>query len=312
MRLAEAIDAHPTWWRFPGEPEGVKGFLGAGLFVVGDQPSTSDWPASNPNRRAFYELLRRFELADAHLTDVYKKRGISSALGKGLPADFAEHVSFLRSEIELLKPTRVIALGELAFQLLDTHVPEVRNRLAKVWHFAYAARPGKLDEWESQWRTALRASPGRQVDMRSTLASPSREAQMGSPSRPDRFVAHRSYTTDEIRDAIGGEIESYLPSKGGRIVCGRFNLDLNPRAPLIVLPGNGPVIMQRARDVVRQCGDGSSIPVFTRGRERRWTFRGRYRALSLECQPDLIALTQRETRRSDVAGILRFALVPER
>ena len=73
--LAGKIDSHVTWWRFPEEPP-VRGFLGTDrLFLVGDQPSTSSWDFSNPNRRAFYSLLKRLGVANAHLTDLYKGRG---------------------------------------------------------------------------------------------------------------------------------------------------------------------------------------------------------------------------------------------
>jgi hypothetical protein len=55
--MAALIDSRSDWWRFP-EEEIVKGFNGRGrLFIVGDQPSTSSWEFSHPNRRALYDLL---------------------------------------------------------------------------------------------------------------------------------------------------------------------------------------------------------------------------------------------------------------
>ena len=79
-KLATIIASHPDWWCFP-EDDPVRGFLGTDqLFIVGDQPSTSLWPPSNPNRRAFYELLTRVGASNAHLTDLYKKRRSALAI----------------------------------------------------------------------------------------------------------------------------------------------------------------------------------------------------------------------------------------
>jgi hypothetical protein len=76
LELAREIDANHNWWRFP-EEDPVRGFLGtSSIVIVGDQPSTSAWPKSHPNRRAFYDTLTKIGVSDAHLTDLYKKRGV--------------------------------------------------------------------------------------------------------------------------------------------------------------------------------------------------------------------------------------------
>jgi hypothetical protein len=138
--MATLIDSHSDWWRFP-EEEVVKGFIGRDrLFIVGDQPSTSAWEFWHPNRRAFYDLLPCVGAADAHITDLYKRRGRAGSLRLELPLDFGEHLKFFRKELALLKPTRVVALGDLAYRLLSRHVPEVRPLLGRMWHFAYVVR----------------------------------------------------------------------------------------------------------------------------------------------------------------------------
>src|SRR5580704_2060690 len=96
--LGGVIDAQTNWWRFPAQ-EPVQGFLGVGpVFIVGDQPSKSEWGPNHPNRRAFYGLLEKVGGANFHLTDVYKRRGESESLkecvppySKALPSDFTEH-----------------------------------------------------------------------------------------------------------------------------------------------------------------------------------------------------------------------------
>jgi hypothetical protein len=124
------------WWRFPGEHP-VAGFMGTGCFIVGDQPSTSEWGPKHPNRRKFYDLLPQIGMANAHLTDLYKKPGKARSLRNSpLPEDFSEHIKFFRAELALLKPVGVIALGDLSYDLLKHHVPEVRKILSKMRHFA--------------------------------------------------------------------------------------------------------------------------------------------------------------------------------
>jgi hypothetical protein len=154
-QLAAVIDSHSDSWRFP--PEGaVQGFMGTGpLFIVGDQPSTSPWEISHPNRRAFYDLLPRVGAANAHLTDVYKRRGKSGALRTAIPADFAQHPDLFRQEVDILQPTRVVALGHHAYRLLKQHVPELRPSLSRMWHFAYVVRYNKLSFYEVNMRQAL-------------------------------------------------------------------------------------------------------------------------------------------------------------
>jgi len=154
-QMAEGIDSTHAWWRFP-EEDSVRGFLGTSrVFFVGDQPSTSSWTLNNPGRRAFYDSLREVGLENAHLTDLYKRRGLSGELEQGLPLDFDEHVEFLRRELDILRPTRIIAVGRLAESLLAEHLPEVRSRLAWTWHFSYVVRAQRVDEYPNHLRRAV-------------------------------------------------------------------------------------------------------------------------------------------------------------
>lgn len=127
------------------------------VLIVGDQPSTSAWEYSNPNRRTFYDLLAKVGAGNAHLTDLYKRRGLSGALLEGLPADFAEHLTIFRQEIDILKPKRVVALGHHAYGLLAIHIPEIKPLLMRMWHFAYVVRYNKIARYEANIREALEA-----------------------------------------------------------------------------------------------------------------------------------------------------------
>jgi len=155
FELAENIRSHEDWWLFPAQ-DSIQGFMGTDpIFIVGDQPSNSEWLPSHPNRIAFYEHLQRVGVPNAHLTDLYKKRGKSGTLRAGLPNDFHDHVSLFRREIEILQPTRIVALGHLAYRLLMQHVPEQRPALRRMWHFSYVVRYGKLLQYEADMRRAI-------------------------------------------------------------------------------------------------------------------------------------------------------------
>jgi hypothetical protein len=84
-KLREKIRSHEDWWTF--DPEGsVEGFTGPGpVFVVGDQPSTSEWEPGHPNRRLFYGTLEALNIGGAHLTDVLTVTLQSCVANSGLP-----------------------------------------------------------------------------------------------------------------------------------------------------------------------------------------------------------------------------------
>src|SRR5436190_17202876 len=85
IELKDRIFSHKDSWFFPAE-DSIQGFMGRGpVFIVGDQPSTDEWGPEHPNRRVFYDTLQKVGLQNAHLTDLYKKRGLSSGLKSGLP-----------------------------------------------------------------------------------------------------------------------------------------------------------------------------------------------------------------------------------
>lgn len=153
--LAESIRSHHDWWLFPTQ-DPIQGFMGTGsIFIVGDQPSKSEWPPEHPNRRAFYGHLEKIGLPNAHLTDLYKRRGECSSLRAGLPDDFHDHVRLFRREIEILQPTRIVALGHLAYRLLKQHLAEWQPALRRIWHFSYVVRYGKLSQYEANMRRAI-------------------------------------------------------------------------------------------------------------------------------------------------------------
>jgi 5-methylcytosine-specific restriction protein A len=125
------------------------------------------------------------------------------------------------------------------------------------------------------------------------------------------FVEGESYTRDFIHAQLGGEKVSYLPQKGGRIVCGCFSPDLDPEAPYEILVGGtdedgteGPIV-KKARMLSRQEG---SIPVFLKRATKEWMYDGHYRVKRLIEDRDYIERKQRRAGRSDV--VLALVLEP--
>jgi hypothetical protein len=158
--LGDIKAAHPPstdWWFFPGEEKTkVQGFLGTGkIFIVGVRPSNSSWDENHEHRRAFYDLLAAEGAQDCHLTDFYKRRAPAGASPKQIPSeeDFDEHLKVFHEEVELLRPSKILAMG-VASDLLKMHI-KLSIKITKVMHFG-AVYYGKRVEFEARLRSAIR------------------------------------------------------------------------------------------------------------------------------------------------------------
>jgi uracil-DNA glycosylase len=154
---SEVFDLKERWWTFPPQAP-VMGFFGVRpLIVIGDQPSTSPWPKGHRSRTLLYETLIKLGVPDAHLTDVIKKRGPGGESRKKLPSDFSVHLDLLRREIAIIQPSRIVALGECAEQLLRDYLPDLQDKVRGAKHFAWGARPGTGNDvvFETEFRAAI-------------------------------------------------------------------------------------------------------------------------------------------------------------
>ena len=155
QKLKAKIESHKDFWLFPSQ-DSVKGFLGTDpIFIVGDQPSTDEWPPEHPHRKVFYETLQNVGLANAHLTDLYKKRGLSNSLEQSIPPDFPHHLSLFKEEIEILKPKLIVALGQLAQRLLIQNLKDWSLVVPRIWHFSYVVRAGRESEYAANMRDII-------------------------------------------------------------------------------------------------------------------------------------------------------------
>ena len=84
-----------------------------------------------------------------------------------------------------------------------------------------------------------------------------------------------TYTRQQINEMLGGGVQSFLPMKNARVMCGCFQLETNPNAPDEVLVAAGPQRENSARTAVLQL---TPFPVFLRAGANDWKFMGKYRA----------------------------------
>lgn len=115
------------------------------------------------------------------------------------------------------------------------------------------------------------------------------------------FERGKSYKRRQISERLGGGEQDYLPHQNGRVTYGAFSRDLNPDAPLVILPGSGPEIEKWATVFASQDGD---IPVFIKKRSNEWVYRGQYRCERMTRDPDEISAQAKKTGRTDISMVL--------
>ena len=97
----------------------------------------------------------------------------------------------------------------------------------------------------------------------------------------------------------GGDLQSYLPHKGGRVLCGCFSLDLNKRAPVEIDVGDLPDVIKYAHALVDQ---GGVIPVFLKKGIHAGEYVGRFRPVALSEDPS--DLYPARARRPDAVAVI--------
>ena len=132
--LAQEINAAiPNPWLFPTRGK-VQGFLGTGpIMFVGERPSTGNF--GGPADHLLYSLLEKFGAADAHMTDVIKRRGLVNA---PYPDDIAPHRRIFDKEIEIVRPRRIVAFGQKVYDLLQFSLAGSEIKITQVWHYSKA------------------------------------------------------------------------------------------------------------------------------------------------------------------------------
>ena len=123
------------------------------------------------------------------------------------------------------------------------------------------------------------------------------------------FQPAKQYSREEIHEALGGSVEEYLPTCGGKVVCGAFRRDGNPEAPMVILPGFGPKIERSAELFARQ---GTAVPVFLKDAPNQWVYVGDFRVKRLSRESAEIAKHgTRANRENDVSMVLFLERAPQ-
>ena len=111
----------------------------------------------------------------------------------------------------------------------------------------------------------------------------------------------RSYTRREIHELLGGEIQTYLPARDGVVTCACLTLRRNPDAPNTILVGQSPRVLERARQLCRQC---STIPVFLKRATSSWEYVGDYGVERCSQESSDLAVYGRLSGRDDLAMVV--------
>lgn len=110
---------------------------------------------------------------------------------------------------------------------------------------------------------------------------------------------HRISTRKLEEVTAGGR--DYIRTKDGQVKGLALRPDLNPRAPEVIIVGNGPNIVRRAELLL---GSQSNVPAFIKCNSGEWEYRGDYRAIAY-CTDRATIGTYRDSRPANsVAGIL--------
>ena len=115
--------------------------------------------------------------------------------------------------------------------ILETEQLKAKHLTNFTWH----TPPGGLSfsapaaaELEAAWSAFLTGQKHR------GSSSPDKEG--AKPS----FQISRSYTRNQIHKVLGGNLEQYLPTVDGRVVCACLQSKYNPEAPDVILVGDSP------------------------------------------------------------------------
>ena len=91
------------------------------------------------------------------------------------------------------------------------------------------------------------------------------------------------YTRRQIHESLGGDEQSYLPMKSGKVVCACLRKDLNPDAPRIICCGSLGKVMQAGEMLDSQ---KEPIPVFIRSQANEWEYVGMYSVDRVSTNPE--------------------------
>jgi hypothetical protein len=120
-------------------------------------------------------------------------------------------------------------------------------------------------------------------------------------------ILGHSYTREQIAAEHGGGIREYLPNVNGRVVCAclRTDLDYNPDAPHVILPGKGTDIEHWANVLCQQQGP---VPTYLKRAVNNWAYVGEFEVERFSQLPEDIAQYEAQTGRVVTRAIFMSAV----
>lgn len=100
-----------------------------------------------------------------------------------------------------------------------------------------------------------------------------------------QFKLGNSYTRKYISEKLSGGIQTYFPTKGGKVTCGCFRTDMNPGAPQTILVGRKPKVIEAANIF---CSQKYPIPFFIKRDSNAWEYIGNYQIKSWSEKSEVI------------------------
>lgn len=125
------------------------------------------------------------------------------------------------------------------------------------------------------------------------------------------FEIGKAYSRQQISNVLGGQLQDYLPTHNGRVVCGCFKREprWNPDAPREVVFGSGPRVERAAR---LAAATDEPIPIFIFTESSSWKYIGDHRCMGVSFVRALCReKEQSNPDRGDIVGILWFEPVSQ-
>jgi hypothetical protein len=88
------------------------------------------------------------------------------------------------------------------------------------------------------------------------------------------FEQGKDYTREDIHTICGGNKQSFLPTKNGKVVAACLRRDLNPQAPDVIICNSGAAARAAGRTLAQQ---SDAIPVFIEQSTTLLRFVGHYK-----------------------------------
>jgi hypothetical protein len=120
------------------------------------------------------------------------------------------------------------------------------------------------------------------------------------------FKVGRTYSRRQISAKLGGSIQSYLPTKEGRVLCGCFKPTprYNPEAPEKITTGGV------SDNAIWISNHDDPIPVFVFRSDSAWEYMGRYRCTGVTTKLEVLRREMKKNpARGRIAGVLFFKRV---